>query len=252
MFDIQKAGVGKRISAFILDFILLLVLVTGIAFLLSAIFGFDKQMEELEGYYLEYEEKYGIVIDITEEEYEKLTAEEKANYELAQSEFEKDDKVVATTGLLFNLTLAIGSLSLLFGFMVLEFMVPLFLRNGQTVGKKVFGIALMRDDGVRVTPVMMFVRSILGKCTVETMVPIFIIFLILLGSAGIFGLIALALLLVFQIALIVKTRTNSAIHDILAYTVAVDMASQMIFDTKEDMIAYKNKLHAENTDKASY
>ena len=48
-----------------------------------------------------------------------------------------------------------------------------------------------------------------------------------------------------QIILMITTQTNSCIHDVLAKTVAVDMASQMIFDSEEQMIAYKNKVHAE-------
>ena len=34
--------------------------------------------------------------------------------------------------------------------------------------------------------------------------------------------------------------------------VAVDMASQMIFDTKADLIAYKEKVHAEQSAKQPY
>lgn len=252
IYDLQKASFLKRVSAYILDFILLLVLITGFAFMFSAIFGYDKQFGKLENYYLEYEKEYGIVIDITEEEYEKLTEEEKANYEAADAAFSADEEVIATTNLLFNLTLTIGSLSIVLGFLVLEFIVPLFLRNGQTIGKKAFGIGVMRDDGVRVSAPIMFVRSILGKCTVETLVPVCIILLIFVGGAGIMGLIALLLLLGFEIVLLIKTKTNSAIHDLLSYTVTVDLASQMIFDTKEEMIEYKKKIHAESAEKAPY
>lgn len=252
IYDLQKAGFGKRLSAFILDFIFFLILVVGVAFICSAIFGYDARIEELEGYYEEYEAEYGIVIDISAEDYEKLSDAEKAKYEEAQKAFEKDERVIAVSNLLINLTLVIMSLSLLISYLVMEFIIPLCLKNGQTVGKKIFGIALMRDDGVKVTPVMLFVRAILGKCTIETMVPLFILMLIFMGGAGILGWLALILLLVFQIVLIVKTRTNSCIHDLLAYTVAVDLESQMIFDSKEEMIAYKNKIHAEDAEKKEY
>ena len=40
------------------------------------------------------------------------------------------------------------------------------------------------------------------------------------------------------------TRTNSCIHDRLAMTVVVDMASQMIFETPEDLLEFKKKEHA--------
>ena len=252
IYDLQKASVGKRHSAFLLDFIFFLILVVGIAFVCSAIFGYDAKIEELEGYYKEYEAEYEIVIDISAEDYEKLSDAEKAKYDAAQAAFEKDERVITVTNLLMNLTLVITSISLLVSYLALEFIVPLCLGNGQTVGKKVFGIALMRDDGVKATPIMLFVRAVLGKCTIETMVPLFIFMLIFMGGAGILGWLALLLLLAFQIGLVVKTHTNSCIHDLLAYTVAVDLQSQMIFESKEAMIAYKNRIHAEEAEKKSY
>ena len=84
------------------------------------------------------------------------------------------------------------------------------------------------------------------------MVPAAIIILSLLGSAGIAGPTVLLLILVLQIGLIIGTKTNSAIHDVLAYTVAVDLASQMIFESAEQMLEYKKKIHAEAADRAQY
>ena len=40
--------------------------------------------------------------------------------------------------------------------------------------------------------------------------------------------------------------------DKLANTVTVDLASQMIFNTEEDLIAYKQKIAAEKAAKQSY
>ena len=62
----------------------------------------------------------------------------------------------------------------------------------------------------------------------------------------------LLLILILQIVLIAATKTNSAIHDCLASTVTVDLASQMIFNTREEMIAYKEKLHAEKVASTPY
>lgn len=84
----------------------------------------------------------------------------------------------------------------------------------------------MRTDSVRVKPIAMLIRTLLGKYTIETMAPLLIIFLILFGSLGTVGLIMLAALALLQIVLIAATHTNSAIHDILAQTVVVDMESQ--------------------------
>ena len=42
----------------------------------------------------------------------------------------------------------------------------------------------MRTDSVRVKPIAMLIRTLLGKYTIETMAPLLIIFLILFGSLG--------------------------------------------------------------------
>ena len=252
IYDLQKANFYKRISAFLFDIIVFAIVAIGIAALLSWILGYDAKLNRLEEIYSEYEEEYGIVLDISAEDFEKLSKEEKAKYELAQSDFEKDVEVIYITDTLFSLSLLMITLSLLFAFLILEFAIPLFLRNGQTLGKKIFGVAVMCESGIKITPFVLFIRSILGKYTIETMVPIFILFLIVLGNAGIVGVLALFLLIAFEIGLLIKTKTNYSVHDILSYTVAVDMASQMIFDSKEDLIAYKNKIHAEDAEKKTY
>ena len=53
--------------------------------------------------------------------------------------------------------------------------------------------------------------------------------------------IQLAALALLQIVLIAATRTNSAIHDILAQTVVVDMESQMIFDSAREREARRRE-----------
>ena len=81
------------------------------------------------------------------------------------------------------------------------------------------------------------------------MVPVFLIVLTLVGGAGIIGLAALVLLLAYNVVLFVRTKNKTFILDLLAYTVAVDIHSQMLFETKEEMLAYKNKIHADVVDK---
>ena len=110
----------------------------------------------------------------------------------------------------------------------------------------------MRVDGVKVVGPLMFIRTVLGKFTIETMIPIFIIMMIFFGSVGIEGTIILGLILLVQVVLMIKTQTNSAIHDILAKTVVIDVASQMIFDSEADLIAYKEKTHAEKAARQAY
>lgn len=183
--------------------------------------------------------------DISEEDYEKLTDEELDIYKSAMDEFSKDKEANYVYNVLINLTFLIISISILISFIILEFILPLLFGNGQTLGKKIFGIAVMREDGVKISPVILFVRTILGKYAVETMLPVLIILMIYMGAMGTLGTIILFGILILQIVLLMATNTRSVLHDKLSHTVTVDYASQKIFDTVDDLIAYKQRIHAE-------
>lgn len=252
IYDLQKASMWKRISAFLFDVILLGIVVAGFAFLLSAVFGFDKHNSALDAAYAKYEAEYGIVFDITEEEYLQKSEAELQVWNDAYEALTKDEEAMYSYNMVVNLTLVISTLAILLAYLVLEFAVPVKFGNGQTLGKKIFGVAVMRIDGVKVTPPLLFIRTVLGKFTIETMIPVLILVMLFFNMIGIVGIIILGLILLLQIILLISTHTNSCIHDVLAKTVAVDMASQMIFESEEEMIAYKNKVHAEKVARQNY
>lgn len=244
----------KRISAFLFDFIMRLVVIAGVAVIISAIFGYDAKVNRFDEISAKYMEEYGV--NLTEADYNLLTEDEKQayqeRYDEANTAFKSDSEAIELYDLILNLTLLMTVLSMVTGYLILEFAIPMFFKNGQTLGKKIFGIGVMRDDGVRVNSKVLFARAILGKCTVEALVPMAILALIFIGGAGILGFIALLLFAVFEIYLMVRTKTNSCIHDLLSCSVTVDMASQMIFDSTEALIEYKNKIHAEMVENADY
>lgn len=250
--DLQKASMLKRISAYTFDMILLVCLVMALAMVLSGIFGYDDYNAQMDAAYEKYGQMYGVDVSISLEDYEKLSEGEKARYEEALAALNQDPEATRTYSMVVNLTLVITSLAILLGYLVLELLVPLWLGNGQTLGKKIFGIALMRTDGVKITPFMMFVRTVLGKYTLETMIPVLIIIMLLFQMVGLMGTLILGLILLLQVILLIATHTNSALHDLLACTVAVDMASQMIFDSPEARLEYQKRISAEAAYKAEY
>jgi uncharacterized RDD family membrane protein YckC len=250
--DLQKANILKRISAYILDLILLTIVITGVAFALSAILDYDSYSETLDRIYNEYETEYGIDFDISAEEYAALTREEQKVYEDVNRLMNENEEAIEAYNMTVNLALLITSISILAAYLLLEFIIPIVMKNGQTVGKKVFGIGLVRQDCVKVSTLALFVRTVLGKCTVETILPAYILILIIFGNLGMTGTVILAGFAILQIALVATSRTHSAIHDMMAATVPVDLNSQMIFDSDADLLAYKNKLHAENAARDKY
>lgn len=252
IYDLQKAGMWKRISAFLFDNILLLVAIVGIAALLSTMLGYDKYSDTLNAAYEKYETQYGITFNTTQEQYNAMTEAEKANYDAAYEALTADEEAMYAYSMMVNLMLVILSGAILLAMFIFEFAVPMLFGNGQTLGKKIFGIAIMRTDGVKVSGPLMFIRTILGKFTIETMIPVIILFMMFLGSIGIIGPFIIMVLLVLQCIMLVMSKSGRLIHDYLAKTVAVDMSSQMIFDTVEEMLEYKKSVAAEKAAKQDY
>ena len=248
--SLQKGNFWKRISAYLFDLILTVMIAVGIAAAMSAILKYDNYSKELETYYTKYETLYATDFDVTEEEYNALSEEAKANYQAASEAFGKDQNVKAVYAKMFSLTLVILSVSLLVSISLIYFVVPLLFKNGQTLGKKIFGLAVMRTNCVKLTPPILFVRSILGLYTIETMVPVLLVTMIYFGVMGIVGTMTIFLLLGLQVVVMAVTQTNSSIHDLLSDTVVVDMSSQEIFESQEELIAYKEAMQAREAAKA--
>ena len=76
--------------------------------------------------------------------------------------------------------------------------------------------------------------------------------MIFFNTIGIMGPAVIGLILLLQIVMIVRTNTNSLIHDALAQTVTVDLASQMIFESEEALMQYKNKVQADRASRSPY
>lgn len=252
IYDLQKASLLKRASAFLLDFILLVVLATGIGLLVSVITGFDGYNQALTECQTQYEQQYGVSFDLSQSEFAALTEAEQKKITDAYAEFSKDPESVYNYNMVINLSLVIISLGVLGAYLVLEFAVPLLFGNGQTVGKKVFAIAVMKTSGVKINTVSLFVRTVLGKFTIETMVPLLLIMMMFWGTIGIVAPIVILGIVIIEIVLMISSRTNSTIHDTLAQTVAVDLHSQLIFGSEEELMDYKKRAHEDLVRKQRY
>ncbi len=251
-FDLQRANVWKRISAFLFDVILLAIACVLCAWGLSALLGFDAQYQTLMARYQAAADACGLDMSIMTQTYSTLTDAQRALVEQANAVLAADETAVHAYGMVIQLSILIVSFGVLSGYLLLEFLVPLLFKNGQTLGKKIFGVALMRNDGVRIGHVTLFVRTVLGKYAVETMIPIMAVMMLFFGNLNIVVLGIVLILSIAQLVLFLATRKHSLIHDLLADTVAVDMASQMIFNSTDELVAYKAKLQAEKAAHQTY
>lgn len=241
--DLQKAVITKRAAAWLLDAILMGVIALGCAVLLTVLFRFDDHNTALNQGFAEYEQQYGPAVNATEEEYTAMSQAQKDSY----------GELAYRSQLVFNLTLIIITISLLIGVMVTQFVIPLFLKNGQTVGKKAFSLGLMRVDGVKINNLQLFVRALLGKFTIGTMVPVYLALKIFVFFTGnIVDLCVLAGVLLLQFICVCVTQTNSPIHDLMAGTVAIDFSSQRVFESPEALIEYTKRIAAEKAKRQEY
>ena len=244
VFDIQKASTLKRASAFLLDLILFAVLAVGAAWLIGLACDYDYHFEQFEVnsdlYQKEIDRIYGEGFSIeTQEQFDALSPEAQEAFRIAKVSLSK----------VVNFTLLMVSLGLFVSNLVLEFVIPLVLKNGQTVGKKVFGIAVVHQNGVRVNAITMFIRAILGKYTVETMVPVLMIYMLfVVPGGGIAAVVVLALLVILEAVLYFTSKgMHTFIHDVFAKTVCVDLASQMIFEDETALNAFRRTAYAEKS-----
>lgn len=250
--DLQKANLWKRIAAWMFDVILTGTLVVGFIFLLSLLLGYDGYSTTLENAYARYEGEYAITFDISQEEYLAMSEAELQNYDAAYAALTADEEAMHAYNMMLNLTMVMTTGGILLAMLITDLIVPLLFGNGQTLGKKIFGLGVIRTDGVKMNNMQLFVRTILGKFTIETMIPVYILMMLFWGIAGLNGTLLLVGLLIAQIVIMAVTRIDSLIHDLLAGTVVVDISSQMIFRSTEDLVAYQKKIAAERAARQPY
>lgn len=296
IYDVQKANVLKRASAFLLDIILIACLAVGFMALLSLICDYDTHYDAfysiqqttkdsyVERYkapgivlnyddednfsareveWINYYQEHGIDLGIDQDTYNALDSEQQtvfnafatqASTEMTEALY-ANEEFIAEYNLWMSLTIMMISIGVLLAVAVWEFIIPLFLKNGQTVGKKVFGIAVMHTNGVRVRPFSMFVRSILGKYVFELMVPIFIVLMMYFGILNaIIGIVLLVLIVALEVGVFIYTRntSHSLLHDLIAKTVTVDLASQMIFENEDERLEFLKQEQRELDERNNY
>ena len=154
MLEFNKASLVKRGAAKIVDLILIIALVIGIGTMANDLIGHDEMVNELENVYSEYAERYGIDLELTQEDYDKMTQEDKDDYNARVTEANKalneDEYANGLYKKIMTCSLVIILSSFLVACFVLEFIIPLIFGNGQTIGKKIFGIGYMNLSGNKI------------------------------------------------------------------------------------------------------
>ncbi|MBR2340978.1 MAG: RDD family protein [Clostridia bacterium] len=253
---LQKADFWKRISAYLFDILIIFIISVAAMLVCLSAFKFDSHLTALEEKRAEYELEYGIDLDITKEEFDNLSDADKQAYNEKHADLNaalsKDEDVKNIYGNIITVAISSISLGLLIANLIVYFAIPVLLKNGQTLGKKCFGLAVIRTSSVKISTPVLFARAFVGQYAIETMFPAFLFGATLLGLLGSLGLIVLGLFAALEIGVIIASPTNSAIHDLLSDTVVVDLASQEIFESYDTLVEYEKAEAAKKANEANY
>ena len=255
IYDLQKASFWKRISAFLFDTVIMLVVVVGIAWLMSTVMNYELHFNNMENEKniekQKIEAEYGCELDLSVG-YEQMSEQQKEMYDKLDKAVSENDTIQAAAFLLLNYSLVICIVSTFAAYALLEFAVPMIFKNGQTLGKKLFSIGVIRTSTVKASPFVLFVRMLFGKFTIETVLPMFVLIMMFFGIIGIIGPIVILGLLVLELIAVLATRTRSTIHDLVSDTCVVDMSTQMVFESEQALMEYKKKIHEEQVSNTPY
>lgn len=243
VYSLNKASILRRIAAWLLDIILIIIIAVGVMFLTSVIIDYDANQDKLNEYYQIHN------VYVSGENGENIFCEigssENDSCSLAWENFGKDQNAVDQYNKVNQLTVIILSSGVFFSLLIMHFIVPLFLKDGRTIGKKVMGVSLISSDEVRVTTNQIFVRFLMGEFLITTMIPILLIFTAMISGGGLFYTLTAIFIVFLNIGFVIFTKNHQNLPDLIAKTIAVDTASQIICDTKEEV----NKLKYNSEEK---
>lgn len=255
MYGIQNATFGRRFAAFIIDGILLSIIFVGLAFIISKATQYERYPDKIDEIRITYAKEYGfddISFSPYSKKYEELSEEDKTKYSEAYLAFSKDSRYLDLSMKMFRLSTIFILVAFFVAYLIVDFIIPLLFKNGQTIGKKLFGICLVKKNGVKIDNIVLFARTIVGKYAIETAFVALQLILLYFGTAGIINFAVVVILLIVQMLLLCINKNHMVLHDILAYTVVVDMSTQIIFDSEEEMLMKKKEEAKEKARREAY
>lgn len=237
-----NAKISTRIGAFILDIILFVVLFTGVLYLFSLIANTQQYIDILNEEYIRIGYKY---FDEAKQEYV-FISEEAANFKEV-IELYNASEIIAENNAKLNVLVLNGPLiSIVVCSLIFDLLIPLLLKNGQSIGMKVFNIGLLSKSEIAVTPMQVVLRCLLGKITVNKVVPYLALFLVMFAPTGaFFGLLVFLIIFIGNLVLLCSTKNHTGIADIIASVYPVDASQTVFYKTHEERqkaIDEENKL----------
>lgn len=227
------AKIIHRLAAFLLDLILFVILLTGFLYLISAIFHYNSHLDNLHEEY----RKIGYEIYNEETKEYEIISQDDPNIEIIMKEKNQNEIIIKEESFCNSFVLNSPLVAIFLSLGILEIIIPLILKNGQTIGMKCFHVGLLSNNKIAIKPIQTFIRGLFGKIIILTCIPYLGIFYIFYSSlyahGGLLGSIFVLIVAITNSALLIFNKKHVGIQDILAQVYPVD-ASQVIFYRNEE------------------
>lgn len=240
MVEINKAPMWKRFSAFLIDGIIAISIFLGVTLLINKITNVDYYKETYLTYREHFYEENKDLIDnaSTTEDYNKINNLYGIYYldnpEMKESYLNE-----------LRYTLLSWSVGSVVAVTLVEFVAPIIMKNGQSVGKKIFKIGVIKKNGVRFNNVNLLIRGILGKLTVETLIPVILIYSFIYTSNVLLSALTIFLIIIGELILLFATKNKTFFHDLIGSSVVIDLSNQKIYESIKEI----ENLETETTNK---
>jgi uncharacterized RDD family membrane protein YckC len=169
--------------------------------------------------------KVGVPLDTATTE--ELDAFYLAAYTAAQQDLARYAPYAELAAQISNYSLQILSISGLISIAVLYLLFPLLFKNGQTLSKKMFNLAVVSKQGYQIKVWQVFARF--AFFAMEIVLSIYTI----MGA------------FLISYTLMIFTKGNRSAHDYVAGTSVVNLKQSLIFANEQEAGAYESKLQAE-------
>lgn len=228
---VNKPKIVNRLAAFLIDAVLFVILFTGVLYLTSLIFDFDSHYAILQE---EYKKVGYLILNAETEKYEFLSPDAPNFKEISQLVTENKiimEELFFVNSFSVKAPLAATAIVLF----ITEFIIPIFLKNGQTLGMKIFGIGLLSTNGLAISPIQLFARCFIGKIAVLGIIPVLgILYIFLNYSGGLLGSLMVLIIYGTNLVLLVKSKNNTGIQDFISNVIPVDAKETIFYKTKKD------------------
>lgn len=125
-------------------------------------------------------------------------------------------------------------------YFILEFVVPMIFKNGQTIGMKCLRIGLIDKQGIKVRPRQIFIRFLFGRFLVSRILPVYgFIFMVFNLSGGLYGFLLAVIILACDLLMTLFGKDRAGIANVISSTYAVDMDETYFFNSVEEITAKK-------------